>query len=347
MTRQKILITGASVRPGRGHGPGCSPPRAATWRCAPAAPTGSTSSRPSCSSGIPGITDRRSPHSTSTTTSRSRKSSVSSPTISPDSTASSSTPASARGLPRPAATTPGEQGDQRPTPSCGAGADRDGVEIFKAAGGGHLVLVSSVLGQQGRAGSARPPTPRARPGCRRWASRCAPNTPNGPIKVTVLEPGYIESEMTGQVASTTLLMVDNETGVKAMVDAIERETRPGRRADRGRGRRWCSSCGSCHRGLHAVLLRLPEGLTASRFVVAELDMNAKLTKMTPLLFAGAAAAAIAAAPVAGAQPAAPSAVLSTPTARRARAPEPLVPAAPQSPFQADRLVRPGLKVPAA
>jgi len=38
----------------------------------------------------------------------------------------------------------------------------------------------------------------------------------------VLEPGYIESEMTAKSAST-MLMVDNETGVKAMVDAIEKE----------------------------------------------------------------------------------------------------------------------------
>jgi short-subunit dehydrogenase len=46
--------------------------------------------------------------------------------------------------------------------------------------------------------------------------------PRGPITVTVLEPGYIESEMTAKSAST-MLMVDNETGVKAMVAAIERE----------------------------------------------------------------------------------------------------------------------------
>jgi short-subunit dehydrogenase len=40
--------------------------------------------------------------------------------------------------------------------------------------------------------------------------------------VTVLEPGYIESEMTAK-SETTMLMVDTETGVKAMVAAIERE----------------------------------------------------------------------------------------------------------------------------
>lgn len=49
----------------------------------------------------------------------------------------------------------------------------------------------------------------------------------GPIRVTVLEPGYIESEMTAKSAST-MLMVDNATGVKALVAAIERE--PGRAA---------------------------------------------------------------------------------------------------------------------
>ena len=46
--------------------------------------------------------------------------------------------------------------------------------------------------------------------------------PSGPIKITVLEPGYIESEMTAS-SNSTLLMVDNLTGVKAMVDAIEKE----------------------------------------------------------------------------------------------------------------------------
>lgn len=49
----------------------------------------------------------------------------------------------------------------------------------------------------------------------------------GPIKVSVLEPGYIESEMTAK-SNSTMLMVDNETGVKALVAAMERE--PGRAA---------------------------------------------------------------------------------------------------------------------
>lgn len=38
----------------------------------------------------------------------------------------------------------------------------------------------------------------------------------------MLEPGYIESEMTAK-SNTTMLMVDNVRGVRAMLDAIERE----------------------------------------------------------------------------------------------------------------------------
>jgi short-subunit dehydrogenase len=49
----------------------------------------------------------------------------------------------------------------------------------------------------------------------------------GPIKVSVIEPGYIESEMTAK-SNSTMLMVDNETGVNALVAAMERE--PGRAA---------------------------------------------------------------------------------------------------------------------
>jgi len=60
--------------------------------------------------------------------------------------------------------------------------------------------------------------------------------------VTVIEPGYIESEMTAK-AETTSLMVDNKTGTKAMVDAIEREPGRGGGCRAGRGRRWCRCCG--------------------------------------------------------------------------------------------------------
>jgi short-subunit dehydrogenase len=82
------------------------------------------------------------------------------------------------------------------------------IEMFKTAGGGHLVLISSVLANKAGVSSL--------------GESLRAEYAKGPIKVTVIEPGYIESEMTGK-AETTKLMVDNKTGTKAMVDAIERE----------------------------------------------------------------------------------------------------------------------------
>jgi short-subunit dehydrogenase len=43
------------------------------------------------------------------------------------------------------------------------------------------------------------------------------------VKVTVLYPGYIASEMNEHVRDRTPLMVSTEKGVKAMVEAIESE----------------------------------------------------------------------------------------------------------------------------
>jgi short-subunit dehydrogenase len=96
------------------------------------------------------------------------------------------------------------------------------LEMFKASGGGHLVLVSSVLGNKGVPG-VKAAYAASKAGVSSLGESLRAEYLNGPIKVTTLEPGYIESEMTAASAST-LLMVDNETGVKAMVDAMERET---------------------------------------------------------------------------------------------------------------------------
>jgi short-subunit dehydrogenase len=100
------------------------------------------------------------------------------------------------------------------------------LEMFKASGGGHLVLISSVLGNRGVPG-VKAAYAASKAGVSSLGESLRAEYLSGPIKVTTLEPGYIESEMTAKSAST-LLMVDNETGVKAMVDAIERE--PGRAA---------------------------------------------------------------------------------------------------------------------
>lgn len=96
------------------------------------------------------------------------------------------------------------------------------LEIFKSAGSGHLVLISSVLGNKGVPG-VKAAYAASKAGVSSLGESLRAEYSRGPIKVTVLEPGYIESEMTAKSAST-LLMVDNESGVKAMVRAIEHET---------------------------------------------------------------------------------------------------------------------------
>jgi short-subunit dehydrogenase len=100
------------------------------------------------------------------------------------------------------------------------------IEMFHKSGGGHLVLVSSVLAHKGVPG-VKAAYAASKAGISSLGESLRAEYATGPITVTVVEPGYIESEMTAKTA-TTMLMVDNETGTEAMVNAIERE--PGRAA---------------------------------------------------------------------------------------------------------------------
>src|SRR6201996_361386 len=98
------------------------------------------------------------------------------------------------------------------------------LEMFNKSGSGHLVLISSVLGAKGVPG-IKAAYAASKAGMRSLGESLRAEYRGGPIKISVMEPGYIESEMTGKSAST-MFLVDNATGVKALVDAIERE--PGR-----------------------------------------------------------------------------------------------------------------------
>ncbi|MCV7102584.1 SDR family oxidoreductase [Mycobacterium palustre] len=98
------------------------------------------------------------------------------------------------------------------------------LEMFNKSGSGHLVLISSVLGNKGVPG-VKASYAASKAGLRSLGESLRAEYAKGPIRVSVIEPGYIESEMTAKSAST-MFMVDNETGVKALVGAIERE--PGR-----------------------------------------------------------------------------------------------------------------------
>jgi short-subunit dehydrogenase len=100
------------------------------------------------------------------------------------------------------------------------------IEMFKNAGSGHLVLISSVLGAKGVPG-VKAAYAASKAGVRSLGESLRAEYTGGPIKVSVIEPGYIESEMTAK-SQSTMFMVDNKTGVKALVAAIERE--PGRAA---------------------------------------------------------------------------------------------------------------------
>jgi short-subunit dehydrogenase len=98
------------------------------------------------------------------------------------------------------------------------------LEMFHTSGSGHLVLISSVLGNKGVPG-VKAAYCASKAGLTSLGESLRAEYAKGPIKVSVIEPGYIESEMTAK-SNSTMLMVDNETGVKALVGAIERE--PGR-----------------------------------------------------------------------------------------------------------------------
>ena len=98
------------------------------------------------------------------------------------------------------------------------------LEMFNNSGSGHLVLISSVLGNKGVPG-VKAAYAASKAGMRSLGESLRAEYAKGSIKISLIEPGYIESEMTAKSAST-MFLVDNETGVKALVDAIERE--PGR-----------------------------------------------------------------------------------------------------------------------
>jgi short-subunit dehydrogenase len=96
------------------------------------------------------------------------------------------------------------------------------MQIFRAAGAGHLVVVSSMSAHRGM-----PKTMTAyaasKAGLANLAEGIRAEMLGRPIKVTTLFPGYIASEMNERVAQRTPLMADTTAGVRAMVRAIDRE----------------------------------------------------------------------------------------------------------------------------
>lgn len=94
------------------------------------------------------------------------------------------------------------------------------MEIFRAAGAGHLVVVSSLSALRGMPRSMTAYAA-SKAGLAAVAEGIRAELVGTPIKVTTLLPGYIRSEMND--ASAAPLMASTEDGVRAMVRAIERE----------------------------------------------------------------------------------------------------------------------------
>lgn len=98
------------------------------------------------------------------------------------------------------------------------------MEIFRAQKRGHLVMISSMSAMRGM-----PKTITTYAATKVGVAHLAEGIrsemlgkPDLDIDVSVVYPGYIRSEMNDQVVQKTKFMVDTKTGVKAMVDAIEK-----------------------------------------------------------------------------------------------------------------------------
>ena len=95
------------------------------------------------------------------------------------------------------------------------------ARIFRAQNAGHLVMVSSISALRGMPKNITTYAA-TKAAVAHLAEGFRADVHGTPIKVTVLYPGYIASEMSGTSAKTPL-MASTEKGVRAMVEAIEKE----------------------------------------------------------------------------------------------------------------------------
>ncbi|MGB3301174.1 SDR family oxidoreductase [Gordonia sp. (in: high G+C Gram-positive bacteria)] len=94
------------------------------------------------------------------------------------------------------------------------------MSIFRKQNAGHLVLVSSMSAVRGMP-KAQAAYSASKAGLSALGQGLQAEMARTPIKVTVLLPGYIETDINRGVK--TSMMTDTDTGVKAMVAAIEAE----------------------------------------------------------------------------------------------------------------------------
>jgi short-subunit dehydrogenase len=96
------------------------------------------------------------------------------------------------------------------------------MEIFRAQGSGHLVMISSVSAMRGMR-----KTITTYAATKAGVAALAEGLLNENVKakgidVSIIYPGYIRSEMNEKVVQKAKFMVDTKTGVRSMVKAIEK-----------------------------------------------------------------------------------------------------------------------------
>jgi short-subunit dehydrogenase len=97
------------------------------------------------------------------------------------------------------------------------------MEVFRAQGRGHLVMVSSMSALRGMPKSMTTYAA-TKAGVAHLAEGLRAELHGRPeFRVTVLYPGYISSEMNDNAPATGRFMTSTEQGVRAMVAAIEKE----------------------------------------------------------------------------------------------------------------------------
>jgi short-subunit dehydrogenase len=96
------------------------------------------------------------------------------------------------------------------------------MEIFRDQNAGHFVMISSMSAVRGMPKTLTTYAA-TKAGVAHLAEGLRVELHGKPIKVTVLYPGYIRSEMNEKVAQSTPLIASTEKGVRAMVEAIEKE----------------------------------------------------------------------------------------------------------------------------
>lgn len=98
------------------------------------------------------------------------------------------------------------------------------MEIFREQGDGHLVVISSLSAMRGLPRTLTTYSA-SKAGIAALAEGIRIDVSRTKIKVSTIYPGYITSEMNEHAVQRKMMMADTESGVRALVKAVEREAK--------------------------------------------------------------------------------------------------------------------------